>query len=204
MPEYKLTYFNARGRAEIARLLFVLADVKYTDNRVERGDFPALKESLPTGQIPTLEVEGKSVVLTQSMAIARYLAQQFNLAGADLYEQAQANAVVDTLNEMIESYVNRVMHAPDAEKAAAADNFKTELAPKHLAKIEKIIAAYGSADQKFCVGSSLTWADVAVYSFIWTMPHVCEHFPRIRAVYKNVEANERIAQWVKDRPVTEM
>ena len=31
---YELIYFNFRGRAELARLIFALADVEYTDTRV--------------------------------------------------------------------------------------------------------------------------------------------------------------------------
>jgi glutathione S-transferase len=38
MPSYKLYYFNAKGRAEVSRLLFVAAGVKYEDVRVEGSD----------------------------------------------------------------------------------------------------------------------------------------------------------------------
>lgn len=33
MPEYKLYYFNGRGRAEIARLLLAVSGTKYEDIR---------------------------------------------------------------------------------------------------------------------------------------------------------------------------
>jgi len=42
MPSYKLTYFDARGRAEISRLIFAAAGVEYTDERVK--DWPAGKD----------------------------------------------------------------------------------------------------------------------------------------------------------------
>ena len=35
MSTYKLTYFNMRGRAEVARLLFIKNGVEYEDIRVE-------------------------------------------------------------------------------------------------------------------------------------------------------------------------
>lgn len=44
MPEYKLTYFNGRGRAEITRLIFAAAGQKYTDERI--SDWPKGKEGL--------------------------------------------------------------------------------------------------------------------------------------------------------------
>jgi len=45
MVHYKLTYFNGRGRAEIMRLVFAVADVKYEDIRIADEEWPALKPS---------------------------------------------------------------------------------------------------------------------------------------------------------------
>lgn len=45
MPNYKLTYFNSRGKAEIIRLLFAEANAKYEDVRLDRADWPNLKPS---------------------------------------------------------------------------------------------------------------------------------------------------------------
>lgn len=43
--EYKLTYFNMMGRAEPTRLIFAAAGVAYDDHRIEKHEWPALKES---------------------------------------------------------------------------------------------------------------------------------------------------------------
>lgn len=45
MPQYKLTYFNLRGRAEISRYLFAYAGKKYEDYRIEAADWPKIKPS---------------------------------------------------------------------------------------------------------------------------------------------------------------
>jgi len=43
MPTYKLTYFNGRGRAEVARLLFEASGTKYEDFRIEFDGWAKLK-----------------------------------------------------------------------------------------------------------------------------------------------------------------
>ena len=44
MPsKYKLIYFDVTGRAEMTRLMFAAADVKYEDQRVKFADWPKLK-----------------------------------------------------------------------------------------------------------------------------------------------------------------
>lgn len=44
MSDYKLTYFNARGRAEFVRLIFAAAGQKFTDERI--SDWPKGKEGI--------------------------------------------------------------------------------------------------------------------------------------------------------------
>ena len=45
MPQYKLTYFNIRGRAEVPRLIFAHAGVEYEDHRIKGEEWQALKPS---------------------------------------------------------------------------------------------------------------------------------------------------------------
>jgi len=73
MSTYKLYYFNVRGRAEIARLIFSAAGEKFEDIRYERNEWSSHKSEMPLGQMPVLEVD--EVKLPQSMTIARFLAK---------------------------------------------------------------------------------------------------------------------------------
>ena len=45
MSGIKLTYFNLKGRAELARLILAQAEVEYEDCRIEREEWPELKKS---------------------------------------------------------------------------------------------------------------------------------------------------------------
>lgn len=122
MGKPKLIYFNARGRAENARLIFAQAGVDFEDERIERDNWPQLKQSKPTckkpwmdqwflqifstaipfGQLPAL-VTSDGTTIIQSIAIARYLAREYNLAGKNNVEMAQADMYVDCLTDMVNS-----------------------------------------------------------------------------------------------------
>lgn len=43
MPNYKLTYFNFKGRGEILRYIFAYKNTPYEDNRIEYSEWPAHK-----------------------------------------------------------------------------------------------------------------------------------------------------------------
>ncbi|XP_064867469.1 hematopoietic prostaglandin D synthase isoform X4 [Oncorhynchus nerka] len=107
MTSYKLTYFNMRGRAELPRYIFAYAGIAFEDRRVEWSDWPSIKKKVlmtnntlsafPLGKLPVLEVNG--LPLTQSLAIARFLAKEAGLVGNSRLAEAQADALVDTLND---------------------------------------------------------------------------------------------------------
>jgi hypothetical protein len=59
MVQYKLNYFNARGRAELTRLVFAAAGQTFEDNRFEREEWPEYKKKSLTGKAPFLEVVEK-------------------------------------------------------------------------------------------------------------------------------------------------
>lgn len=45
MSQYKLTYFDGRGKAEIIRLIFAAAGVDFEDHRISKEEFAKLKPS---------------------------------------------------------------------------------------------------------------------------------------------------------------
>ena len=73
MVNYKLVYFNARGRAELIRWIFAVGGQEFEDVRFEREDWPKFKPDAPFGQAPYLEIhDGAKVTrVPQSTAIGR-------------------------------------------------------------------------------------------------------------------------------------
>ena len=92
MSDIKYIYFDLRVKGEPARLLLAHGGVKYTDERIELGwndpkPWTELKPSMPWGQLPMLQWKGESIC--QSMAICRFLAREFGIAGKTSLEMAQ-------------------------------------------------------------------------------------------------------------------
>lgn len=102
--EYKLTYFNFRGRAEIHRLLFDIAGQKFEDKRLTFDEWRESKADYPFQQVPVLDVtesDGRSYRIAQSHSITRFLAKRFNLAGRDDVEAAQCDMINEVKNSSI-------------------------------------------------------------------------------------------------------
>merc|ERR1712032_800341 len=145
----KITYFDIRGRAETARLVLAYAEVTYEDDRLPfppNEDWSAKKPSVTLGQLPTLEVGDKT--LHQSMAIARYLAKENGLAGANNLEGAQCDEIVDFISDMQNAiYTSHYTKDPAGRDAALKEVF-TKTVPEGLLKLETYLN--GNNGKFFC------------------------------------------------------
>ena len=203
MSSYKLHYFNGRGRAEVARLVFVAAGEKFEDIRFEQSEWPARKAEMPLGQVPVLEYNGTK--LPQSGTIARFLAKQFHLAGKDNFEQAQVDAVADTVNDAVEKYVLVRRETDEAKQKDLSNKFFAEELPKHFKNLEVLAKLY-SKGGAFFVGNQLSWADLLFYDVAQSMLNVdaacLNNYPWLKHNREAVEKQPKIAEYLKSRPKT--
>ena len=202
MPTYKLIYFKARGTGELSRFIFAQAGVEYEDVRVDEGDWPALKPTMPFGVIPVLEVDGKQ--LGSSMTIARYLAETFGLAGDNALENAEIASIIDTIGD-----VNRELYkywfGPEAKSEEYQKKLREEILPPKLKLFEKRSSTNESGWQ---FGGKLTWADFGIYLMLDLVfkivgDDILKDYPGLTKLRASVEALPKIAEWFKKRPVTE-
>ncbi|XP_072014445.1 hematopoietic prostaglandin D synthase-like isoform X2 [Amphiura filiformis] len=150
MPKYKLINFPVRGRAELTRYMFAQAGVEYEDHRIEFANWPTLKPTMPTGTLPVLEIDGKRI--SQSQAIARYVAREFNLAGDNNLEMAQNEQVMETLID-IDTEIGPVLQEKDeAKKAKLRKSVFDEKIKTKLKYLENFLAANGG---EFFVGKKI-------------------------------------------------
>uniref|UniRef100_A0A1B6J6C7 glutathione transferase n=1 Tax=Homalodisca liturata TaxID=320908 RepID=A0A1B6J6C7_9HEMI len=99
-PKYKLTYINRKGIAEYVRYLLAYLGEDFEDVRLDYDKWKSgsLKHTTPFGRIPYLEVDGK--VLTQTIAIARYLGKEAGLGGRNNWEDMQIDIMADTIVDL--------------------------------------------------------------------------------------------------------
>jgi prostaglandin-H2 D-isomerase / glutathione transferase len=203
MSSYKLYYFNGRGRAEVARLIFAAAGEQYDDIRYEQKDWPTHKTEMPLGQMPVLEYNG--VKLPQSLTIARFLANQFNLAGKDNIERAQVDAVVDTISDALEKYVPIRWESDETKKQEMTKKFLADELPKHLSNIEALAKLYGKQGA-FFVGNQMTWSDLFFYQVVQLLfeldSNCLSSYPLLTSNRQEVEKQPKIAEYLKNRPAT--
>jgi len=204
MSTYKLFYFNGRGRAETTRLIFAAAGQKFEDIRYEDDEWPSHKSQMPLGQIPVLEVDG--VKLPQSIAIARFVAKQLNLAGKDNLEQAKIDAVADTLTDLLNNFAPILWHEEDeVKKKEKASKFIAEELPKHFKNLEALAHSYGNGGP-FFVGNHVTWVDFYAYDTVENLleiePNLFTDNPWLQTNRQEVEKLPNISAYLKSRPKT--
>jgi len=200
MSDIKLTYFPAKGRAEVSRVILSYSGAKFTDERLTGEQFGAIKSSLPYGQIPLLNYNGK--VICQSLTIARFLAAEFGLAGRNNLESAQANEIVDAVADL-QNAMYKVFFGKDEP---GVKNVLDKTYPEGLAKLEKMLVSRGG---QYFVGNNLTWADLAVFQFskdgtAGNPPKDLKAFPTIANLCQRVAEIPNIKNWMSSRPVTQM
>jgi len=209
MTKYKLTYFNGRGRAEIIRLVLTAAGEPFEDHRIDHTNFSKDKASLnlPFNQVPLFEIDGK-VRLCQSLTIARYLARKHNLAGKTDLEQAQADMIVDCIEDAIRPVPVFARHEQDpTRKAELKKKYLEEQLPEFLSKLEALLVA-NNGGNGFCVGDNLTWADlylVRAYGTLQLMAGLevpLDTHAKLKALYDRVVQLPKIAAYQAKLPAT--
>lgn len=203
MSVYRFIFYNSKARAEPTRLIFAQAGVEYIDERIKGDDWPAWADRIPFGSLPVLEVDGRP--LCGTLAIERYVGEKHGLGGADDFENAVIAGALDALSDMTTKFKRYWFDSDVARKAETKKEFdQSQFIQETLANLEKIVAANKDG---WLVGSKLTYGDINVYYWLdvisknWPDP-ILDNYPSLSQLVKRVEAQPRIAKWLKERPVT--
>jgi len=206
VARYRLTYFNGRARAELIRLIFHTAGEEYEDNRIDTASWQQLKPNTPFGALPILEFDG--LVLAQSLAIARFLAREFGLAGKSRYDEAVVDSVVDTANDILGDIIKIIFNEDDKLKKENTKKFTESIFPFTLNSLENMFQKHGQGSG-YIVGPDLTYADLAIFNALDQAVQAgvvkWDYFDRYKNIGKllaRLEDTPRLASYLKTRPHT--
>jgi len=200
---YRLTYFNAKGRAETIRLVFAAAGFPYEDRRIDKAEWALMKQRTPWGSLPLLEVDGN--VIGQSMTIARFIAKEGGLAGRTHYEQALIDSAVDRITELRERVIKLAYTPECTAKDLAIKDFEDIECPAIIPTLDKFIARNPNNSGYF-VGRTMSLADIHFFATIElllpNMPDALIRHPRLQQLFDRVRTHPRIAEYTRRRPQT--
>ncbi|KAJ1548227.1 hypothetical protein HK405_003928 [Cladochytrium tenue] len=208
LSTFKLEYFPIRGRGDLVRLVLVASGVTWEDVVYDRKtEWPAIKPSMPFGQLPVLteyDASGNEVLrIAQSMAIERYLSRRLGLAGSTLQDSARLDAICESLYELRDSWWRRTIFLEDDSlRDKMVTNFFERILPTSLAFHERLVGLHGKDGHYY--GSELTFADIAtccVLENIMEMePEACEaalsNAPGLRRVVETVKTHPRLGPFL--------
>jgi len=163
MPKYTLTYFPTAGTACSIRLLFKLAGVEFTNVGIPWIEWTEAKQDekrFPLGQMPVLDIDGH--VICQSLAICRYLANEFGFYGDSNLDKLDIDQIVDTLVDHFAEICKIVFDkslSDDEKKVGYEKLFTGASYLKRMYFITTILKQHCNGE-KFFIGEKISLADV--------------------------------------------
>ena len=138
MNKPRLVYFDAPvSRGEECRLALHLAGVDFDDVRIKVADWPALKERMPYGALPVLELPvGPS--LAHSNAILVLIGRRHGLHPTDDVEAAHHEGMMQHVEDL-RAKVSPTLRMADAEKKAAREALAKDFLPAWARAAERNI-----------------------------------------------------------------
>jgi len=194
-----LTYFNAKGRAEVSRLILAYAGAQYNDDRISYEEFGTLQSKLRYKQLPKLLYDGE--ILYQSLTIARFLADEFGLSGRTSIESAQASEVVDRVADLVSARF-KIIYGPESERNAGFNRLFSDQIPEAMGQLEKLLGERGG---QYLVGNHLSLADLYIFAYydLVGKEDVLDNFPLLKNLTQRIAALPNIKNYLATRPATE-
>ena len=210
----QLSYFNARGLAEISRLILAIVGENYQDLRypltIDKTKTPMFSKpefdldkkmrvlERSFNKLPFLKV-GEDVIF-QSKAIERYLAKTYNLMGSSLVEEA----LIDGLCEVIRDYKTEYQQVKKEKNEESLKKWFSETLPEKVALLELNI------NMIHAVGGRVSLADIVMFEFftqyfddVVSINNVLNGTEKVRSIVSHIGENKNIIKWLETRPMTE-
>lgn len=214
----KLTYLNAKSRAEPIRLALFIGGVPFDDERVSYEEILARRKQghLPFGQVPVMDIGDGYGPYSQSNALLRWAGRRAGLYPEDL--QLQCDIALEALLELRGKMApfwygaalgrhpatsEPVVKLTEAQMAEVGPFLGEVLFPERLAQLEQMLQKSGGP---FLCGKELTICDLSLYVFAEPIlageytekgiaPSCMDACPCLSALVNKVQEHPRVKEW---------
>jgi prostaglandin-H2 D-isomerase / glutathione transferase len=200
MSKPTLTYFDFSGsRGDECRLALTIAGVDFTDNRLKRDQWLAMKPTTPFGSAPIFEVPGKPP-LAQSNAILSYIGREHGLLPTDSFEAARHESLMAYVEELRHHTTPILRITDEAAKLEARQELATKYFPGWATNVERQLG-----NGPFVGGNTISVADLKLYMIVrWVASGAIDHvakdtfapFEKLTRLYRAVAEHPKVASWV--------
>ena len=140
------------------------------------------------------------------MAIARFLANEFNLVGTTSLEKARCDMIVDQLVDLFSQYsLVHYYETNEKLKMEKMEKLYREIFPYYIGLFEKLLE---SQKTLFLASDTITWADLALAAFLDILEDKKEiilgKFELVKTIDKKINNLPEIIDWKQIRPKTLM
>lgn len=161
MAKIKLTYFDIDGgRAEPVRLALSLGGIEFEDHRVSFAEFGKLRDDMPLGALPVVEIDG--VLYTQGNAMCRYFGSLAGLFPSDPWQAFLCDEVLEIAEDAALA-LGRTFGLKGEELKAARAALVDGMYTRCLKTLDRRLAAAGG---EYFADRRLTVADLKVYVWV--------------------------------------
>ncbi|CAD7699073.1 unnamed protein product [Ostreobium quekettii] len=198
-PTLKLTYHDARGRAEATRLALYIGGIDFEDVRVNGEQLAEIQPTLPFGHVPVLEVDGEAIA--QGIAHQIYAGKLAGLYPQDNLAALRVDECLQLVQDLTDLIVPSLFEKDADKKAAMRKALAEETLPKWFGMIEARLQSRGWSH---AAGNELTVADLAFYNFVmWIRRGVLDGIPRTTvdpypkmiSVAETVDGHPKVKEW---------
>ncbi|KAF9971612.1 hypothetical protein BGZ73_005420 [Actinomortierella ambigua] len=205
---FEVYYMEVLARAEDVRLLLEYVGANYR-NRSAPADWPRTKGDTMFGYLPQLlhtKPDGSKFELSESKAIAKYVAVLFGLWGTTIEEEATLDMLYDCIvDNVYEVMLAEIWKKPDSKELAAFERMmdKGQLIFQGL---ERFLVKNGS--NGYFLGTKTTLPDISLFSWLdyyftayteSAKKHFAEpssSFPGIYKVYQRLHKHPRLRAYI--------
>nr|AAB01057.1 S-crystallin [Doryteuthis opalescens] len=222
MPNYTLYYFNGRGRAEILRMMFAAAAVKYMDKRFEFNEWDKYRKDMPCMCVPVLEMDG-GMRMPETMAIARYLAREYGFYPKNSMDMMRCDYIADCFYEIMHDYM-RYYHWKNGRFRFGKDgmmgsdmggndcNYDNYMQWRYMNTFNRVMPfmertlSMRNGGSNFFMGDQMMWCDMMCYCCMenpmMENQSMFSNYPKLMSLYKRVSAHPKISTYLKSRSNT--